>query len=243
VNGFKVTFIGDSHSDWEGNARGAFGFLGQHLKELETGKGYVYQHFGASGSIPLWWFDDTAVKGAPYGYTQFSATAPKPAACGKLPCVPKLSVVLAQTPDIFIVEQGTNLMGFSDSYVIAQVKKMATLAASKARTCLWLGAPNAALKAHPQSEQDHTFALLSANSSPCYFYDSRFSPSGVDANGKPIMSKPLPYVGRDGEHFLDAVPPASFVGQSAGTWAEGVALYVEYIKARLANGITTPDPQ
>ncbi len=236
---YQVDFIGDSHSDYYGNARGAFGFLGQHLKELMAAKGYSFALYGASGSSPYWWFDNTPTQAAFWGYTQTSPT-PKQRTCTKYTsrsartgtCVPKLSVILANLPDLFIIEQGTNLLGMSSSSIIQQINQMTHDIQNKTRTCLWVGAPNARTSVHSQSSQNTLWDLINTYASKyCYVYDSRFLPR-TDSFGKPlhdargnlIIDVPLPYspdANNDGEHL----------GMSAaGKWAEGVAMMVDYIQ-------------
>src|SRR5450432_4227891 len=55
--GFTLAYIGDSHSDYFGNRRGAFGFLGQHMTELAQAQAIPLSLFAASGSMPSWWDD------------------------------------------------------------------------------------------------------------------------------------------------------------------------------------------
>ncbi len=108
---FRVTYIGDSHSDYGGNAHASFGFLGEHVVERMTASGIPISLFAASASSPNWWFDDTPTQAATWGYTQTSPTPPR-RSCSRGgqsgPCVPKLSAILSDHPSLFVIEQGTN---------------------------------------------------------------------------------------------------------------------------------------
>jgi hypothetical protein len=232
---FRVAYIGDSHSDFEGNARGAFGFLGQRVTELMAEANIPLSLYAASGSFPNWWLDDAPEQVATLGYTQTSTSPPRRSCShGGRPgtCVPKLAAILADTPSLFVIEQGTNLLGRNASDITAQIQHTLQQISGKASACLWVGAPNARTSVHSQQSQDDLWRLIHDNASPtCVTYDSRFLPE-TDASGQPILDDkgdlivdvPLPYSpdrNNDGEHFgMDA----------AGKWATGVAQMIESIR-------------
>jgi hypothetical protein len=233
-----VTTIGDSHSDYEGNAVGAFGYFGYHLRELMTGAGNDYALYAASGSSPTWWFDDTAVQAATWGYSQ-SVTFPARTTCHRGsksgPCVPKLGVVTQKRPHLFVIEQGTNLLGLSSASITQQINKLLQQIAGKVDACLWVGAPNARTNVHSPASQDELWQLIRTNAgATCTVYDSRFVPRTdatghpvLDAHGDLIMDVPLPYspdANDDGEHLGKV---------AAGKWAEGVALMIAHVEASL----------
>ena len=208
---YHVVYIGDSHSDYAGNARGTFGFLGQHLTELMQADGIPLSLFAASGSIPSWWLDDAAEQAATYGYTQTSSS-PARRSCshsGKTgTCVPKLGAILADHPSLFVIEQGTNLLGRSDAR--QQVRSLVAAIDGKADACLWVGAPNASTSVHSQASQDQLWQIIQQEAgSKCTVLDSRFFPYSPDANN-------------DGEHLGMA---------AAGKWAEAVAAKIEALHA------------
>ncbi len=229
---FRVTYIGDSHSDYGGNAHASFGFLGEHVVERMTASGIPISLFAASASSPNWWFDDTPTQAATWGYTQTSPTPPR-RSCSRGgqsgPCVPKLSAILSDHPSLFVIEQGTNLFGRSRADVTNQIKTMLRQIEGKTDACLWLGAPNASTSAHSQESQDELWQLIAEHAGGrCFVMDSRMMPrvdaSGVvvhDAQGNLVMDVPLPYGGSDGEHFAAA---------GAGKWADGVATMIEFIR-------------
>jgi hypothetical protein len=234
---FQVTYVGDSHSDYEGNAYGTFGFLGQHLKELMAADQIPLSMFAASGSSPVWWFDDTSTQAATWGYTQTVAAPPRRTCLRGSKsgtCVPKLGVLTAGHPSLFVIEQGTNLLGRSASDITQQIRTMLRQIAGKAGACLWVGAPNARLDVHSRESQDQLWQLIRDTASPtCFTYDSRFLPR-TDASGHPVLDVqgnlivdvPLPYspdANHDGEHLGM---------QSAGKWAQGVAQMIELIRSR-----------
>jgi hypothetical protein len=234
---FTVTFIGDSHADHEGNAHGTFGYLGEHLKELMASRRVPFSLYAASGSSPMWWFDETSTQAATWGYSQTAAT-PSRRRCYRGhqegTCVPKLGVLLSPRPSLFVIEQGTNLLGRSTSDIANQVRTMISETSGKADACLWVAAPNARASVHSQASQDQLWQIIRANASPsCFVYDSRFLPrtdgSGrpvLDVHGDPIIDVPLPYspgAGNDGEHLGM---------QAAGKWAEGVALVIDILRER-----------
>ena len=237
---YLITVIGDSHSDYYGNARGSFGFFGQHLNELITAAGYEFSLFAASGSNPTWWFDATPVQAALWGYTQ-TADSPAEKTCTKNgksgTCVPKLSPILSAKPKLFVIEQGTNLLGYSKASITQQITQMVQTVSAKAGICLWVGAPNARTDVHPRADQNQLWALIRQYASKnCYVYDSRFLPE-TDSKGNPILDKsgnlimdvPLPYTpdaNNDGEHLGMT---------AAGEWAQGVALTIEHIIQKQGN--------
>lgn len=200
---FHVVYIGDSHSDYEGNARGTFGFLGQHVAELMRAQGISFSLYAASGSTPSWWLDGAPTQAATYGYTQTSSS-PARETCthGSRTgtCVPKLSTVLANHPRLFVIEQGTNLLGRSDAR--QQVRSMVAAIDGKVDACLWIGAPNARTSVHSQASQDQLWNIIQEEAgAKCATLDSRFFPYSPDAND-------------DGEHLGM---------HAAGKWAEAVA--------------------
>jgi hypothetical protein len=235
---FSVTYIGDSHSDYEGNPHATFGFLGEHVKELMAGDGVPLSLFAASGSSPVWWFDDTQTQAATWGYTQTSSSPPR-RRCFRGhqegTCVPKLAAITSPRPSLFVIQQGTNLLGRSTTDITNQVRTMLHQIAGKTDACLWVGAPNARLTVHSKESQDQLWSIIKATASPsCAVYDSRFLPR-TDGTGRPvldpdgnlIMDVPLPYApgaGDDGEHLS---------AQAAGKWAQGVALMIEVLRPRV----------
>jgi hypothetical protein len=234
-SGFTLAYIGDSHSDYFGNRRGAFGFLGQHVTELAQAQAIPLSLFAASGSMPNWWLDGASTQAATWGYTQ-TAASPAKKTCSRGSktgtCVPKLSVVLNGHPSLFVIEQGTNLLGRSASDVTQQIRTTLAQIAGKADACLWVGAPNARTSVHPQQSQDALWKLIHDEASAsCFTYDSRFLPRS-DAAGEPVLDDrgnliidvPLPYspdANNDGEHLGMT---------AAGRWAEGVFQMIEFIR-------------
>jgi hypothetical protein len=237
TSAFTVTYIGDSHSDYEGNAPGTFGYLGYHLVERMAADHVPFSLYAASGSAPIWWFDDTPTQAATWGYTQ---TAPNPPrrTCHRGSkagtCVPKLGVLTAQRSSLFVIEQGTNLLGRSASDIGQEIDKTLAAIAGKVDACLWVGAPNARTSVHSQASQDQLWQLVRSKAAPtCAVYDSRFLPR-VDASGRPVldaagnlvMDVPLPYspdANNDGEHLGK---------EAAGKWADGVALMIEHLRGQ-----------
>jgi hypothetical protein len=193
--------IGDSHSDYAGNKRGTFGFFGQHMVELLSSK-FDFSLYAASGSSPIWWFPETPSQAATWGYTQ-TAKFPLQRACRRgsklAPCVPKLDVLLASIPDLFIVQQGTNMLGNPNA--ATQVKRMMELI-GKTKS-IWVGAPNARPNVHSVMSQDRLRDAIKSNVPN--FFDSRFFQYSPDANN-------------DGEHLSM---------KAAGLWAEKAAKAVE----------------
>jgi hypothetical protein len=243
---FTVTYIGDSHSDYEGNAVGAFGYLGYHLKELMAQDGIPLSLYAASGSSPAWWFDDAPVQAATWGYSQTVPDPPR-TTCRRGSktgtCVPKLGVLTSKHPKLFVIEQGTNLLGLADASIKSQIQKMLQQIAGKVDACLWVAAPNARTSVHSQASQDALWKLVHDNAAPtCTVYDSRFLPRTdatgqpvLDAQGNLIMDVPLPYspdANNDGEHFGKV---------AAGKWAEGVALMIEHLRPAAAADDPPPD--
>ncbi len=208
VSAQTVILIGDSHSDFEGNRRGTFGFFSQHLKELSDAQTQKdFRVFAASSSRPDWWLDRTAKVSARWGYTQTSQL-PSRVSCGRGVCVPKLSQIQKNIfPDLIIIEQGTNMFGLSDATNVQQITELAQLAQAHAKKCLWLGAPSADKKVYSQASQDKLWKLISSTAGKyCQVYDSRIGvPYSPDAN-------------HDGVHLGMA---------AAGRWAENVFTVVQ----------------
>ncbi len=230
---FRVTYIGDSHSDFEGSG-GSFGVLGYRVSQHLAAEGIPLALFAASSSAPNWWFDDTPDQAATWGYTQ---TVPSPArrTCTRGSktgaCVPKLSEILAERPSLFVVEQGTNLLGRSAADVTNQVRRMVQALDGKTDLCLWLGPPRASASQYSPSEIEEVFQIISANAAPrCTVYDSRFLPrtdaSGapvLDAEGKLVIDVPLAYDGSDGVHFR---------AEPARRWGDGVSAMIDWLRQR-----------
>ena len=240
--GSRVTYIGDSHSDFEGSG-GSFGVLGfkvnEHLKEL----GLNVAIFAASSSAPNWWFDDTSDQAATWGYTQ-TVSEPARRTCSRsgrsAPCVPKLSAILSERPSLFIIEQGSNLLGRTTGDITNQIRTMLAKIDGKVDACLWLGAPTARASKFSEDSQEELWQLISQHAAPtCYVYDSRFVPRAgangepeLDAQGNLVMDEPLPYSGSDGLHFDSA---------GANKWAKGVNIMIDWVRKKTSR--TGPAPQ
>jgi hypothetical protein len=233
ANGFRVTYIGDSHSDFEGSG-GSFGILGAKVNDRLTAQGASVALFAASSSAPNWWFDETSEQAATWGYTQTVASPPR-RTCTRGSktgtCVPKLNAILSERPSLFVIEQGSNLLGRSSADISNQVRTMLREIEGKADSCLWLGAPTASTSQYSEDTQEQLWQLISQNAAPtCYVYDSRFVPrtdgSGapvMDAQGNLVMDVPLPYGGSDGIHFSSP---------GATKWAAGVGTMIDWIRTR-----------
>lgn len=231
ASGFRVTYIGDSHSDFEGSG-GSFGVLGYRVSQHLAAEGVPLALFAASSSAPNWWFDDTSDQAATWGYTQ-TVSSPARRTCTRGSktgtCVPKLSDILAERPSLFVIEQGTNLLGRGSADITNQVRKMIQAIDGKVDRCLWVSAPRASTSQYAPSEIEDVYRIISANASPrCTVYDSRFLPrtdaSGtpvLDAEGKLVIDVPLAYDGSDGVHFR---------AEPARRWGDGVAMMIDWMR-------------
>lgn len=231
---FSVNYIGDSHSDYAGNRRGTFGFLGERLKELMKERGFSFSLYAASGSVPSWWTLGQSTQAATWGYTQ-TASFPPMKTCfrgnKKGTCVPKLDAILKSFPDLIVIEQGTNMLGYSSAKVASQVNGILAQVNGKAKSCLWVAAPRARTTVHSESSQQQLIKLIKGYASQkCHVYDSRFLPAtdslgniSLDGNGNPVMGASLPYSpdsNNDGEHLSMS---------AAGKWATGVDQVIRYL--------------
>lgn len=126
----SVVMIGDSHSDYYGNKRGSFGFLGQRLNELMPDM----QMYAVSGSSPEKW-----VKGgnAPYGSTAY--VNGKSSSIGRIPTISSLP-----NADTLLVQQGTNMIGMSADQIRNSVQDTLSAAKGKYSNVLWVGPPPSA---------------------------------------------------------------------------------------------------
>lgn len=232
---YRVTYIGDSHSDFE-QSGGSFGTLGYRVAQRLAEENVPLALFAASSSAPNWWLDGTSEQAATWGYTQTVST-PARRTCTRGsktgPCVPKLSAILSERPSLFVIEQGSNLFGRTTADVTNQVRSMIHQIDDKVDACLWVAAPTARTDQASTSEQEDVFRIISANAAPrCYVYDSRFLPRTdeagkpvLDASGNLVMDVPMPYAEShgDGVHF----------GAAAGArWGDGVMIMIDWIRSR-----------
>lgn len=109
----KWLIIGDSHSDYYGNARGSFGFMGLRLSEILSA-----DLIAVSGSTPSWFL---TARPAKYGCTVNGGTC-------------KITPAASPGRNV-IVEQGANMIGHSGNS--AEVD--AFLTSIRPKKCYWVG--------------------------------------------------------------------------------------------------------
>jgi hypothetical protein len=217
--------IGDSHSDFKSAAyRGDFGFFGQRLKELLDGKGYDTSLYAASNSTPKWWFDGINRTTTTWGATE--------AIGNNQPFTPtnvrKLDYIFPERKppvDLVVIEQGTNMLGKDEEDNSKQITGFVDRLRSKAKACLWVGAPRYPPQIYPEKQQTALWDLIQKHEKPkngWFVYNSRFQPNR-DETGKPVFITDFKYCARnkkDKEHLCM---------EAASKWAEGVSLMIGYI--------------
>jgi hypothetical protein len=154
--------IGDSHSDYYGNARGDFGFFGQRLQEIfsETDAMDV---LAVSGSTPQWW-----LLGRPTVYGCTVSLAGQLATSAVTPSIADMG----DQYDVIVIEQGANMQPQSTGTNVSEIS--AFLKILRPKTAFWVGAPPAPASIYPEEMQARLESALTSYVYPCTFLSSHF---------------------------------------------------------------------
>jgi len=128
--GSTTLFIGDSHS---------VGYFGQELdRKLRTLKDMNVRSAASCGSIIRWWYKGTPT---PCGYRSVTIDG-KISTADKAPTPLVLDLLEETKPDLVIIEQGANYIGYPDETLAKDIDRLLTDVEKYHSKCLWVSPPD-----------------------------------------------------------------------------------------------------